>query len=124
MAAQNGRVWQISPEFEPHAGRRVMSAKVLSALEGGIARRTVPPGSAEKYGSNQNLLRWMSEQFERFGDIYMTSIYGTLAFVTRDPGHPQHVLRENWHNYTKGLAIKRRAAAGQRLDGERGRILK
>jgi cytochrome P450 len=49
----------------------------------------------------------MSEQFARFGDTYKASIYGTRAYVTRDPAHAQHVLRENWQNYTKGQAIKR-----------------
>ncbi len=49
----------------------------------------------------------MGDQFERFGDIYKASIYGTSVYVSRDPQHAQHVLRENWQNYVKGQAIKR-----------------
>ena len=49
----------------------------------------------------------MGDQFKRFGDTYKASIYGTSVYVTRDPEYAQHVLRENWQNYTKGQAIKR-----------------
>jgi len=66
-----------------------------------------PPGPAEKYDLAQDLLGWMGDQFDRFGDIFRASIYGTNAYVTREPRHAQHVLRENWQNYTKGQAIKR-----------------
>jgi hypothetical protein len=62
-------------------------------------RRT--PGPAEKYDLAQDLLSWMGDQFDRFGDIFRASIYGTNACVTREPRHGQHVLRENWQNYTK-----------------------
>jgi cytochrome P450 len=71
------------------------------------ASRRTPPGLAEKYDLAQDLLGWMGDQFDRFGDIFRASIYGTDAYVTRDPRHAQHVLRENWQNYTKGQAIKR-----------------
>jgi len=66
-----------------------------------------PPGPAEKYSSADDLLCWMGEQFDRFGDIYKARIYGADSYVTREPRHAQHVLRENWQNYTKGQAIKR-----------------
>jgi cytochrome P450 len=49
----------------------------------------------------------MTDQFKRFGDTYKASIYGTSVYVTREPQYAQHVLRENWQNYTKGQAIKR-----------------
>jgi cytochrome P450 len=67
----------------------------------------IPPGPEEKYKPSENLLSWMGDQFERFGDIYKASIYGTNAYVTRDPGYAEHVLRDNWRNYVKGQAIKR-----------------
>ena len=70
-------------------------------------RGRIPPGPAEKYSTTQDLLSWMGGQFVRFGDIYKASIYGTSVYVVRDPGYAQHVLRENWQNYTKGQAIKR-----------------
>ena len=49
----------------------------------------------------------MGDQFERFGDIYQASIYGISVYVVRDPRYAQHVLRDNWQNYSKGQAIKR-----------------
>src|SRR5882762_4352494 len=67
----------------------------------------IPPGPAEKYSTTQDLLSWMTDQFKRFGDTYKAAIYGTSVYVTREPQHAQHVLRENWQNYTKGQAIKR-----------------
>jgi cytochrome P450 len=67
----------------------------------------IPPGPAEKYDTSQDLLRWMSDQFDRFRSIYRASIYGTNAYVVSDPEHVDHVLRINWRNYKKGQAIKR-----------------
>src|SRR5271166_1625680 len=49
----------------------------------------------------------MSVQFERFGDIYKASIYGTNVYVVSDPEFAHYVLRDNWQNYKKGQAIKR-----------------
>jgi cytochrome P450 len=83
-----------------------VSAEAASERDSGV-RGQIPPGPAEKYNSAQELLGWMSEQFERFGNIYKASIYGTDVYVTREPAHAQRVLRENWQNYTKGQAIKR-----------------
>ena len=70
-------------------------------------RARIPPGPAEKYGTSENLLRWMADQFARFGDVFKASIYGTCVYASRDPQHAQHVLRESCHNYVKGRAIKR-----------------
>ena len=67
----------------------------------------IPPGPAEKYCVTQELSSWMGDQFERFGDIYKASIYGIGVYVVRDPRYAQHVLRDNWQNYSKGQAIKR-----------------
>lgn len=69
--------------------------------------RQIPPGAAEKYDTTQDLLSWMDDQFKRFGNTCKASIYGTSAYLTRDPQHAQHVLRDNWQNYVKGQAIKR-----------------
>jgi len=70
-------------------------------------RGRIPPGPAEKYCVTQRLSTWMGDQFERFGDIYKASIYGISVYVVRDPRYAQHVLRDNWQNYSKGQAIKR-----------------
>ena len=70
-------------------------------------QRRIPPGPAEKYDTSEDLLRWMSDQFDRFGSIFRASIYGTEVYVVSDPEHVDHVLRINWRNYKKGQAIKR-----------------
>lgn len=70
-------------------------------------RTRFPPGPREPYNPSDDLLAWIGDQFERFGDIYRASIYGTNAYVIRDPAYAEHVLRHNWQNYVKGQAIKR-----------------
>jgi cytochrome P450 len=70
-------------------------------------RGKIPPGPAENYSPATDLLSWMGDQFGRFGNTYKASIYGNSAYVIRDLDHVQHVLRENWQNYTKGLLFKR-----------------
>ena len=70
-------------------------------------QRRIPPGPAEKYDTSEDLLRWMKDQFDRFGSIYRASVYGTDVYVVSDPEHVDHVLRINWQNYKKGQAIKR-----------------
>jgi cytochrome P450 len=70
-------------------------------------RGRIPAGPVEKYSTTQELLSWMGDQFERFGDTYKATIYGTSVYATRDPRHAQHVLRDNSGNYIKGQAIKR-----------------
>jgi cytochrome P450 len=67
----------------------------------------IPPGPAEKYNTSEDLLRWLVDQFDRFGSIYRASIYGTTVYVVSDPEHVDHVLRTNWRNYKRGQAIKR-----------------
>jgi cytochrome P450 len=69
--------------------------------------RRIPPGPSEEYKASEDLLDWMTEQFQRFGDIYRTSFYGTSVYVVSDPDYVDHVLRVNWQNYRKGQAIKR-----------------
>jgi cytochrome P450 len=69
--------------------------------------RRIPPGPVEKYTSSEDLLVWLGEQFQRYGDIYKASIYGTDAYVLTGPRYVEHVLLRNWQNYPKGQAIKR-----------------
>jgi len=49
----------------------------------------------------------MGQNFNRYGDIFTASIYDTSAYFIRAPDYAQHILRKNWQNYKKGLAIKR-----------------
>src|SRR5271155_657103 len=67
----------------------------------------IPPGPAEKYDTSEDLLRWLNDQFDRFGSIYRASVYGTDTYVVCDPEYVDHVLRINWRNYKRGQAIKR-----------------
>jgi enediyne biosynthesis protein E7 len=72
-----------------------------------MEKRQIPPVPNEEYCTTQDILSWMSDQFQRYGDIYRAVIYGANVYVTRDPQHAEHVLRENWQCYTKGLFSKR-----------------
>jgi cytochrome P450 len=67
----------------------------------------IPPGPVDAYNTQAELLSWLREQFERFGDIYSASIYGARAYVVSAPEFAEHVLLKNWQNYAKGQAIKR-----------------
>lgn len=69
--------------------------------------RQIPSGPSERYDESQSLLSWMDSHRMRFGDIYQASIYGSNVLVVSDPRYIQHILRTNWQNYRKGLAIKR-----------------
>jgi cytochrome P450 len=69
--------------------------------------KKLPPGPSEDYAQSQDLLSWMTENFNRYGDIYKSSVYGTNVYVISDPKYVQHVLRTNWLNYTKGQDNKR-----------------
>jgi cytochrome P450 len=68
----------------------------------------LPSGPAEPYSSSEDLLGWMQQQFERYGDLYSASIYGARVYVVSAPEYATHVLLENWRNYErKGQAVKR-----------------
>jgi cytochrome P450 len=67
----------------------------------------IPPGPVQKCNTSQDLLKWLQDQFEAYGDIYRASIYGSNAYVINAPQYLDHVLRRNWQNYKKGQAIKR-----------------
>jgi cytochrome P450 len=67
----------------------------------------IPVGPTEKYNPSHDLLRWMSDNFRRFGDVYKASVYGTEVYVVSNPQYADYILRTNWQNYRKGQAIKR-----------------
>ncbi len=73
----------------------------------GAENGRMPPGPDEKYRSTDDLLEWMGRQFNKFGDIYKASVYGTSTYATRDVEFAHHVLVENWQNYVKGQGIRR-----------------
>jgi len=49
----------------------------------------------------------MDNHVKRYGAIYKASVYGSSVYVISAPEYAEHVLRKNWENYKKGLAIKR-----------------
>ena len=68
---------------------------------------TVPPRAGKFVGSENELLHWMECCRSEFGDIYQATIYGGSVYVISDLRYVHHVLRKNWQNYRKGLAIER-----------------
>jgi cytochrome P450 len=68
----------------------------------------IPPGPADQYSSSDDLLQWVSAHFERYGDIYKASVYGSNVYVISAPKYAQHVLLRNWQNYArKGQVVRR-----------------
>jgi cytochrome P450 len=67
----------------------------------------IPPGPTEEYNTSDDLLSWLRDQFNQFGSVFRASVYGADIYVVSDPEYADHVLRTNWQNYRKGLAIKR-----------------
>jgi cytochrome P450 len=68
----------------------------------------IPPGPAEPYSPNQDLLVWMQRNFERYGDIYKARVYGSDVYVINSPEFAEHVLLRRWQNFLrKGQAVKR-----------------
>lgn len=77
------------------------------SLEMSDVHRQIPAGPVERYDSSDDFIRWMTDNFARFGDIYSATISGSLAYVVANPKYADHVLRENWQNYKKGESTKR-----------------
>jgi cytochrome P450 len=54
----------------------------------------------------------MNQNFERYGDIFRATVYGSVVYVISAPEYCEHVLRGNWLNYPrKGLVVQRIALA-------------
>jgi cytochrome P450 len=86
---------------------------------------TVPPTAGQFVGSDNDLLDWMKNCRREFGDIYQAHVYGGRVFVISDLRYVHHVLRKNWHNYRKGLAIQRiRLLLGKGLMVSEGELWK
>lgn len=67
----------------------------------------VPPGPAENYDPSRELLGWLMQNLMEFGSVYKAFMFGTHVYVVSEPRYVDHVLRENWQNYRKGLDNKR-----------------
>jgi cytochrome P450 len=66
-----------------------------------------PPGPSDAYHASADLLGWIGENLDRFGDIFKARAFGGDIYVVNHPDYIQHVLRRNWRNYRKGFAIKK-----------------
>jgi hypothetical protein len=81
--------------------------------------KRIPPGPTEKFETDHDLLRFMEENFHRYGDIYKASIYGGDVYVVRSPAYAEVVLLKNWG----GQAYRSPSAMGSfRATENSGRI--
>jgi cytochrome P450 len=67
----------------------------------------IPEGPPDEFDPSQDLLAWIESNFKLYGNIYRARVLGRDVYVVSAPEYAQHVLRNNWTNYRKGLAIKR-----------------
>ena len=67
----------------------------------------IPEGPPEAFDSTMDLRVWIENNFRRYGDIFSARILGADVYVVSSPDYVQRVLRNNWTNYRKGIAIKR-----------------
>jgi enediyne biosynthesis protein E7 len=67
----------------------------------------IPPRAQDECRTADNLLFWMDQQLETYGDIFKASLFGTNVYAIRDPEFAHHVLVRNWQNYVRGPFIKR-----------------
>ena len=72
--------------------------------EGRVSKVKLPPFVACE---TSDLLGWMDRSRRAHGDIFSTTLYGSNVYVVTSPAYADHVLRRNYQNYRKGLAIKR-----------------
>jgi cytochrome P450 len=72
-----------------------------------LMKQRIPEGPPDGFDPGQDLLAWIEHNFNSYGDIYRATIFGRNIYVVSSPQYVQHVLRNNWKNYKKGLAIKR-----------------
>ena len=79
----------------------------------------IPPGPADPYSPKQDLLSWMQRNFERYGDVYKASVYGSNVYVINAPQYVEHVLLRNWENYPRGGAAIKRIALSLGSDDPR-----
>lgn len=77
-----------------------------------ISELRVPPGPTEQFGANDDLFRWIHENYIRYGGIYKASIFGHEVYVVSAPEYCERILRYDWQNYPRGgLVVKRIALA-------------
>jgi enediyne biosynthesis protein E7 len=71
-----------------------------------------PLGPTEHFSSGEDLFHWMNRNFERYGDIFRATVYGSVVYVVSAPEYCDYILRRNWLNYPrKGLVVQRIALA-------------
>ena len=66
----------------------------------------IPEGPSAEFDPGMDLRVWIGNNFKIYGDIFRTKILGKNVYIVSSPEYAQHVLRNNWTNYRKGLATK------------------
>jgi cytochrome P450 len=72
-----------------------------------VTSQRIPLGPSDAYDTDRELLGWLQEKFDQFGDIFSATVYGTRVYVISAPEYVEQVLLKNWQHYAKGQAIKR-----------------
>jgi cytochrome P450 len=67
----------------------------------------IPEGPRDEFLSGTDLRIWIENNYKLYGNIFRTKILGRNVYVVSSPEYAQYVLRTNWTNYRKGLAIQR-----------------
>lgn len=73
-----------------------------------ITNGRIPPGPADPYKPSDNLLEWMRQNCQIYGDIYKASIYGVDVYVVNSADYAEQVLLGKWQSFAaKGQGNKR-----------------
>lgn len=84
----------------------------------------VPPGPSGDYSPEEDLFLWLNRNFERYGELYKASVYGSNVYVVSAPQYCERILRYNWQNYARnGLVVQRiKLALGHNLITSNGEL--
>jgi hypothetical protein len=52
-------------------------------------------GPTEHFSSGEDLFHSMKRNFERYGDIFRATVYGSVVYVVSAPEYCEHILRRN-----------------------------
>jgi cytochrome P450 len=93
------------PRFDVHSAAAQTILGELMMLT--VYENRIPRGPPDAFDTKMDLRMWIENNFRLYGDIFSAIILGTNVYVVSSPDYAQHVLRRNWTNYRKGLAVKR-----------------
>ena len=58
----------------------------------------MPLGPSDNFIAIDDLFDWMAENFDRFGDIYKATVFGSDVYVVSNPDYCERILRWNWRS--------------------------